>query len=143
MITNVSLVTVWVADQDEAKAFYVDRLGFRESADITMGDGYRWCTVIHPDHPELEITLAVPGPPLDDESAAAVRTMMDKGALHAVGLATDDCRKTFEELAEGGTIVMPFGKTFWADGFGMLRDRFGVTWMVNVEHGASRDLPPQ
>ena len=38
-----------------------------------MGDGYRWCTVVHPDHPELQLTLALPGPPLDDESAAAVR----------------------------------------------------------------------
>lgn len=39
----------------------------------------------------------------------------------------------FDALAEGGSIEMPFGKTFWADGFGMLRDRFGVSWMVNVD----------
>src|SRR6266568_3876889 len=38
MITNVSLVTVWVTDQDEAKAFYTDKLGFEATADITMGD---------------------------------------------------------------------------------------------------------
>lgn len=132
MITNVSLVTVWVADQDEAKAFYVDRLGFRESADITMGDGYRWCTVIHPDHPELEITLAVPGPPLDDESAAAVRTMMDKGALHAVGLATDDCRKTFEELSARGVefIQEPADRPYGVEA--MFRDNSG-NFLVMVE----------
>lgn len=41
MITNVSLVTVWVTDQDEAKAFYIDKLGFQEAADVSMGDGYR------------------------------------------------------------------------------------------------------
>ena len=67
MITNVSLATVWVNDQDEAKAFYVDTLGFREGSDVAMGDGYRWVTVIHPDHPELQLTLMRPGPPLDDE----------------------------------------------------------------------------
>src|SRR5690554_845741 len=71
MITNVSLVTVWVTDQDEAKAFYTDVLGFEEATDVTMGDGYRWLTVRHPDHPELELTLSRPGPPLDEEDAAA------------------------------------------------------------------------
>ena len=40
----------------------------------------------------------------------------------------------FDALAEGGKIVMPFQKTFWAEGFGMLVDRFGVAWMVNVDH---------
>lgn len=43
-------------------------------------------------------------------------------------------RKVFNALAVGGTVTMPFEKTFWAAGFGMLRDRFGVTWMVNCEH---------
>jgi len=90
MITNVSLATVWVADQDEAKRFYIDVLGFAEAADISMADGYRWLTVCHPDHTELQVLLAAPGPPLDEESAAAVRRMMEKGALHAVGMATDD-----------------------------------------------------
>ena len=37
-------------------------------------------------------------------------------------------------MAEGGQITMPFAKTFWAEGFGMLVDRFGVPWMVNCEH---------
>ena len=41
MITNVSLATVWVTDQDEAKAFYIDKLGFQEHTDVTMGDDLR------------------------------------------------------------------------------------------------------
>lgn len=62
-ITNVSLVTVYVTDQTEAKQWYIDKLGFVESADVTMGDnGFRWVTVAQPDHPELEVTLMVPGP---------------------------------------------------------------------------------
>ncbi|MGL5008568.1 MAG: VOC family protein [Paracoccaceae bacterium] len=38
----------------------------------------------------------------------------------------------FDLLAEGGTITMPFGETFWSSGFGMLRDRFGTAWMISV-----------
>jgi PhnB protein len=39
----------------------------------------------------------------------------------------------FNRLAQGGNITMPFQSTFWAKGFGMLTDKFGVNWMVNVE----------
>src|SRR5437899_854482 len=98
-ITNVSLVTVYVADQTAAKNWYIEKLGFVETTDVTMGDnGFRWVTVIHPDHPELQITLMVPGPPLDDNLAEAIRRSMANGTHGALGLATDDCHKTFEEL---------------------------------------------
>ena len=63
MITNISIATVFVKDVDESKAFYIDVLGFAEHTDITLGDGYRWCTVKHPNQPELQIHLTVPGPP--------------------------------------------------------------------------------
>ncbi len=39
--------------------------------------------------------------------------------------------RIFNALAENGTVIMPFEKTFWAEGFGMLVDRFGTPWMVN------------
>ena len=41
--------------------------------------------------------------------------------------------RVHEALAAGGTVTMPFAATFWSPGFGMLVDRFGVPWMVNVE----------
>jgi catechol 2,3-dioxygenase-like lactoylglutathione lyase family enzyme len=132
MITNVSIATVWVTDQDEAKAFYVDMLGFQEVADVSMGDGYRWVTVCHPNHPELQLTLMRPGPPLDDEDAAAFRRMMDKGSLGAVGLATDDCRKTCEQLtAKGVTFIQePAERPYGIEA--ILRDSSG-NWLVLVE----------
>jgi len=132
MITNVSLVTVFVNDQDEAKSFYLDKLGFVEGTDITMGDGYRWLTGVHPEQPELQLTLMKPGPPLDDESAAAFRRMLDKGALPGVGLATDDCRKTFGELvSKGVTFVQePADRPYGVEA--ILRDDSG-NWMVLVE----------
>jgi catechol 2,3-dioxygenase-like lactoylglutathione lyase family enzyme len=132
MITNVSLATIWVTDQDEAKAFYIDKLGFVEATDVSMGDGYRWLTVCHPDHPELQLTLMKPGPPLDDEDAAAFRHMMDKGSLGAVGVATDDCRKTYEELsAKGVTFIQPpADRPYGIEA--ILRDSSG-NWLVLVE----------
>ncbi|HAV89205.1 MAG TPA: VOC family protein, partial [Pseudomonas sp.] len=41
--------------------------------------------------------------------------------------------RLFNALGEGGQVTMPFEKTFWAERFGMLTDRFGVSWMVNCE----------
>ena len=132
MITHVSLVTVWVTDQEAAKAFYVDKLGFAEATDVTMGDGYRWLTLCHPDHPELELTLMKPGPPLDDEAAAFFRRMLDKGTLGAVGLATDDCHKTHEQLAAKGVefIQEPIDRPYSVEA--ILRDNSG-NWLVLVE----------
>lgn len=132
MITHVSLATIWVTDQDKAKAFYIDTLGFREAADVTMGDGYRWVTVAHPDHPELEMTLMVPGPPLDEEDAAAFRRMLDKGSLGAVGLSTDDCRKTHEQLVAKGVEFTqdPSERPYGVEA--VFRDNSG-NWLVLVE----------
>ncbi|MGB8664903.1 MAG: VOC family protein, partial [Serratia inhibens] len=42
-------------------------------------------------------------------------------------------RELFEKLSQGGQVTMPYGPTFWAKGFGMLTDQFGVNWMINVE----------
>lgn len=132
MITNVSLATIWVTDQDEAKAFYIDKLGFQEATDVSMGDGYRWVTVCHPDHPELELTLMKPGPPLDAESAEAFRRMLAKGTLGAVGLATDDCKATFAELSAKGVefIQEPAERPYGVEA--IVRDNSG-NWLVLVE----------
>ena len=45
----------------------------------------------------------------------------------------DAARRMFEALSEGGEIHMPLGETFWSPLFGTCVDRFGVSWMVNVE----------
>lgn len=41
--------------------------------------------------------------------------------------------RVFNELSEGGNVIMPWQKTFWSPGFGMFTDRFGTPWMVNTE----------
>src|SRR4051794_16631779 len=98
MITNVSLTTIFCQDMEATRDFYVDVLGFEPRADVTMGEGFRWVTVGHPSQPELELTLMVPGPPMDPEAAEAIRRLLEKGALNGCGLNVDNCRTTFEEL---------------------------------------------
>lgn len=55
--------------------------------------------------------------------------------LHgSIGLSdVGRAERIFNALAEGGTVQMPFEETFWAFGFGMLVDRFGIPWMINCE----------
>ncbi|WP_327635771.1 VOC family protein [Kribbella sp. NBC_00482] len=131
MITNISLISVFVDDVDEAKAFYTEKLGFVLKNDVSLPD-FRWCTVHHADHPELELQLALPGPPLDEEATAAIRRMMAKGTMHGFGIATDDCRKTFTELTAKGVeyIQEPSDRPYGVEA--VLRDNSG-NWLVLVE----------
>jgi catechol 2,3-dioxygenase-like lactoylglutathione lyase family enzyme len=132
MITNVSLVTVYCLDQDAARDFYVDVLGFVVDTDITMGEGFRWTTVVHPDHPELELTLMVPGPPLDPEFAEQIRRQLAAGQMGGLGLRVDDCRKTTTELAVKGVTVLqePADRPYGIEA--VIRDVSG-NWLVLVE----------
>jgi catechol 2,3-dioxygenase-like lactoylglutathione lyase family enzyme len=132
MITNVSLVTVYCLDQDRARDFYVDVLGFTPRTDITMGEGFRWLTVGHPAQPELQITLMTPGPPLDDDAAAFVRRQLEKGSMGGLGLNVDDCRATFEELSATGVTFLqePAERPYGVEA--VLRDSEG-NWLVLIE----------
>ena len=61
-----------------------------------------------------------------------------QGTYVAINLTdTQEGQRIFDALAENGTVQMPFEKTFWADGFGMLVDRFGTPWMVNCSPASS------
>lgn len=142
MITNVSLVTLYVTDQDEAKKFYCDVLGFVEGADISMGDGFRWVTVHQPDHPELQVTLMLPGPPLNEEMAGAVRRALAAGSMGGFGIATDDCRAEYRRLVERGVefVQEPSERPYGVEA--VLRDSSG-NWLVMVEPRAftGEDFP--
>src|SRR4051812_2778896 len=59
-----------------------------------------------------------------------------KGITLAVNVATEaEADRYFAALSDGGKVNMPLSKTFWSPKFGMVEDRFGVAWMVSVEHG--------
>ena len=98
----VEVVGLYVRDQDEALAFYVDKLGFRVHADVRNGD-YRWLTVQHPDQPSFQLGLFTPGPPvLDAETAKTLRAMVAKGAMPPLVLNVDDCRAAHDRLRARG-----------------------------------------
>jgi len=118
--------SIFVLDQDEALDFYVGKLGLEVANDVDMGF-MRWLTVRAPGDEDRQVLLELPGPPAhDDATAAQVRELVTKGATgFALGLRTDDARKTYEELkARGVEISEEPTERFYGTDFG-LRDPFG------------------
>jgi uncharacterized glyoxalase superfamily protein PhnB len=103
---SISTAQLWVHDQEEALAFYTEKLGMEVRSDVTlpeMGD-FRWLTVGPPGQEDVAIVLmAIPGPPVMDEATAEqVRDLMGKGFAGTVFLTTDDCQASYEELKARG-----------------------------------------
>lgn len=132
MITNVSLVSVWVTDLDESLAFYTDVLGFEAREDIHLGPDFRWVTVGHPSQPELTLHLTTPTTPLSEDLIAAMKRAQADGGLPGVGLHVDDCRATVETLKAKGVefIQEPADRPYGVEA--LMRDNSG-NWMVLVE----------
>ena len=103
---KISHATVWVHDQDEAVAYYTDRVGLEIREDVTLPElgGFRWVTVGAPGQDDVALALiAVPGPPVfDEETAAQVRTLTAKGASGGAFLSTDDCQASYDEMKARG-----------------------------------------
>lgn len=97
---------LWVHDQDEAFAFYTNRLGMEVRADVTLPEmgNFRWLSVGPAGQPDIGIVLmAIPGPPMmDAETAEQVRSLMAKGYAGTIFLTTDDCQASYEELTARG-----------------------------------------
>jgi catechol 2,3-dioxygenase-like lactoylglutathione lyase family enzyme len=103
---RIANAQLWVHDQDEALAFYTQKLGMEVRADVTMpemGD-FRWLTVGPPGQDDFSITLmAIPGAPvMDEDTAAQVRALVAKGFAGTVFLTTDDVQASYEELRARG-----------------------------------------
>jgi predicted enzyme related to lactoylglutathione lyase len=105
MIT-IANAQLWVHDQDEALAFYTEKVGMEVRADATLPElgNFRWVTVGPVGQPDVAITLmAIPGPPvMDADTAEQVRDLMGKGFAGTVFLRTDDCQASYEELKGRG-----------------------------------------
>jgi catechol 2,3-dioxygenase-like lactoylglutathione lyase family enzyme len=98
MIKGINVAGVYVEDQDEALAFYVDKLGFRVHTDVRNGP-FRWLTIQHPDQPSFQLGLFRPGAPIhDDATAQTLRGMVAKGAMPPLVLSVEDCRGTCARL---------------------------------------------
>jgi catechol 2,3-dioxygenase-like lactoylglutathione lyase family enzyme len=103
---RIAHTQLWVHDQDEALAFYTEKLGMEVRADVTLPEmgNFRWLTVAPPGQDDVAIVLmAILGPPLmDPDTADQVRGLMAKGFAGTVFLTTDDCQASYEELKSRG-----------------------------------------
>jgi catechol 2,3-dioxygenase-like lactoylglutathione lyase family enzyme len=105
MIKALSHANIWVRDQDEAKAFYTEKLGFEVREDATLEElgGYRWLTVGPPDQPEVNLLLGRPGPPaFDERTSELILELVSRGSVGPGIFRTDDCRTTCAELKARG-----------------------------------------
>jgi catechol 2,3-dioxygenase-like lactoylglutathione lyase family enzyme len=104
---RIANAQLWVHDQDEALAFYTQKLGWEVGVDVTVPElgNFRWLTVGPAGQLKdfAVVLMAIPGPPvMDAETAAQVKALMSKGFAGTVFLTTDDCQASYEELKGRG-----------------------------------------
>lgn len=103
MIKKLSHATIYVTNQEEAKKFYTEKLGFEVRTDVTM-EGFRWLTVGPKTQPDMEIVLMEPKPGFmfDEATVKNIRELIQKGAMGAGVFDTENCNATYEELKSKG-----------------------------------------
>jgi len=144
MIQKMSHATVYVLDQDVAKDFYVDKLGFELKADYTAPTGFRWLAVAPKGQSEVEIALLKVGSGGGSErikggsSAEAAQkdvesmsALLKKGWFSAGVFLTSDCRKTFEELKAKGVEFVTEPKDEFYGVVAVFKDPFGNWFSMN------------
>jgi len=103
---KITHAQAWVHDQDEALAYYTDKVGMEVREDVTLPElgGFRWLTVGPPAQPDVSLALiAVPGPPvMDDDTAGKLKELIGKGFAGSIFLSTDDCQATYDEMKARG-----------------------------------------
>jgi uncharacterized glyoxalase superfamily protein PhnB len=103
---KIANAQLWVSDQEEALAFYTEKVGMEVRADVTLpelGD-FRWLAVSPSGQEDVAIVLmAIPGAPvMDDDTTQQVKALMAKGYAGTIFLTTEDCRASFAELKGRG-----------------------------------------
>ncbi len=104
MLTSLTNVSVWVHDQDEAVAFYTEKLGFELRQDVTVPEmgNFRWVTVGCPGRTS-GWRVTVPGPHVfDADTQAKVQEILAKGAAGGLFFAADDVYASYEDLKGRG-----------------------------------------
>src|ERR1700683_1694923 len=136
MITGISIVSVWVLDQDSAKEFYSGKLGFTVTNDIQLDNGMRWLT-LRPPGSECEELLVVDPmhSMLDEETGNQVRALVAKGALSPGVMGTSDCKGDHTAMAAQGVEFMqePAQRPYGTEA--LFRDDSG-NWFSFTQRGA-------
>ena len=138
MIQKMSHATIYVLDQDQAKDFYVNKLGFEVKVDQSLPNGFRWLTVAPKGQSELEIILMKVGSGTnfikmkgggagksDAQDIDAMAALLKKGLFNAGAFYTADCRKTFEELKAKGVEFVSEPKDQFYGVESVFKDPFG------------------
>lgn len=124
MITGVSHITIFVHNQDEALAFYTQKMGFDVHTDAMFGTE-RWLTICPKTNRNLEITLVQ----ATDKNNHLVGKQA--GELPFLSFSTDDCHKTYQELSSKGVeftqkpVTEPWGVS------AMFKDLYGNIFYLN------------
>jgi catechol 2,3-dioxygenase-like lactoylglutathione lyase family enzyme len=102
MSQGVQVVGLYVHDQDEALAFYTEKVGFKVHTDARNGN-YRWLTIQHPDQPSFQLGLFVPDSPVVDEATAqTLKEAVAKGAMPPLVLVVDDVHAAYDRMKARG-----------------------------------------
>jgi len=102
---KIANAQLWVHDQDEALAFYTEKVGMEMRADVTVPElgNFRWLTVGWPGQDVSIVLMAIPGPPvMDAETGEQVRSLVAKGFAGTIFLTTDDVHASYEQLKGRG-----------------------------------------
>ncbi len=137
MIQKMSHTTIYVLDQDQAKDFYVDKLGFEVKGDFSAPNGFRWLAVAPKGQSEVEIALLKVGSGAGSDGMKsgnaeaakkdidAMSALLKKGWFSAGVFQTADCRKTFEELKAKGVEFISEPKDEFYGVVAVFKDPFG------------------
>ncbi len=138
MIQKMSHATIYVLDQDVAKDFYVNKLGFEVKVDQSLPTGFRWLTVAPKGQSDLEIILMKVGSGGDfvkmkggatekngTKDAETIAALLKKGCFGPGAFQTSDCRKTYEELKAKGVEFVAEPKDHFYGVEAVFKDPFG------------------
>lgn len=126
MFTDIAVTPMYVTDQDQAVAFYVDTLGFEVETDVDLGH-MRWLTVRLPgsNRRVLLQEIGAVTPESDAGTTEMLRELTERGCSTWMILETDDCRRVFETLRDRGVEIIeePTERPYGVDM--AIRDPFG------------------
>lgn len=135
MKLELDVVGLYVRDQDEALAFYVDALGFEVHTDVRNGD-YRWLTVRLPGSP-VQLGLFRPGAPMHDAATTeSIAAIVAKGAMPPLVLQVDDCEAAFRAWSAKGVEFTQEPTSRYGQVDAGFRDPSGNGWKM-IERGAA------
>ena len=100
---RIELTSIFVDDQDHAREFYTDVLGFQVRHDVPFGDGASWLTVVSPERPDgPELLLEPSGHP----AVGPYRQALIADGIPLAQLAVDDVRAEVERLRDRGVTIV-------------------------------------